>query len=67
MLIFQKLNLFHHFAKILLLHLAIWMLSDEGVELFTDILCSKGLVLAVKMYLVIYRLGPKKSPVIDQK
>ena len=39
---FKNSNLFHHFAKIFLLHLAIWVFSNEGIELFTDILNGKG-------------------------
>ena len=32
------LNLFHHLPKVFLLHLPVWMFSDEGVELFADVL-----------------------------
>ena len=32
------LNLFHHLPKVFLLHLPVWMFSDEGVELFPDVL-----------------------------
>ena len=39
---FKNSNLFHHFAKIFLLHLAIWVFSNEGIELFTDILNGKS-------------------------
>ena len=42
MLISKKFNLFHHFAEVLLLHLAIWVFGDEGIELLTDILWRKA-------------------------
>ena len=40
----KNFNLFHHFAEVLLLHLAIWVFGDEGVELLSDILWRKASV-----------------------
>ena len=43
-LISNLFYLFHHFAEVLLLHLAIWVFGDEGVELLSNILWRKGSV-----------------------